>query len=101
MTQSATAARVLATGRASPAKPPMAAPTPVGTIRTDVYGLLKHGDRASADGEKERARVRWRGAAACAGVKRAARNGGEKGRTIASPVPGTKGGEARAGNEAD
>jgi len=36
MTQSETAARVLATGRASPAKPPTAAPTPVGTIRTDV-----------------------------------------------------------------
>jgi hypothetical protein len=40
MTQSATVARVRATGRASPAKPPIDAPTPVGTIRTVVYGLL-------------------------------------------------------------
>ena len=28
-----------ATGRASPAKPPMLAPTPVGTIKTEEYGL--------------------------------------------------------------
>jgi hypothetical protein len=36
MTQSATPATARATGRASPAKPPTAAPTPVGIIRTDV-----------------------------------------------------------------
>lgn len=36
--QSATEAMVRATGRASPAKPPMVAPTPVGTMSTVVYG---------------------------------------------------------------
>jgi hypothetical protein len=69
MTQSATAARVRATGRASPAKPPTAAPTPVGITRTDVYGLLKLGDHASAEGEMECARERRRGGGRPAGRK--------------------------------
>lgn len=43
MRQSTTEDNVRATGKASPANPPMAAPMPVGTIITDVYALLNFG----------------------------------------------------------
>lgn len=53
MRQSTTVERALVTGKASPAYPPIAAPTPVGTIITLVYALLNCSTEAQKTKENQ------------------------------------------------